>query len=50
MAQMPKYTKYSQSQNYSQPVIRPPPRPPDPLRLTPKVNEEMGPNLDFEES
>ena len=37
------------NQNYPQLVIRPPPRPPDPLRTTPKVNAEMGPNLDFEE-
>ena len=43
-------TRYLQiNQNYPQPVIRPPPRPPDPLRPTPKVNAEMGPNLDFEE-
>ena len=44
------HTKYPQSQNYSQLVIRPPPRPPDPLQPTPKVNAEMGPNLDFEEN
>ena len=44
------HTKYPQSQNYSQLVIRPPQRPPDPLRPTPKVNAEMGPNPDFEEN
>ena len=31
-----------------QPVMRPPPRPPDPLGAN--VNEEIGPNLDFEEN
>ena len=42
-------TNYPQiNQNYTQPVMRPPPRPPDPLR--PKVNAEIGPNLDFEEN
>ena len=44
-------TKYPQiSQNYTQLVMMPPPRPPDPLRPTPKVKAEMGPNLDFEEN
>ena len=44
------HTKNPQSKNYSQPVIRPPPRPPDLLRPTPKINVEIGPNLDFEEN
>ena len=44
-------TKYPHiNQNYAQPVMRPPPRPPDPLRPNPKVNVEIGPNLDFEEN
>ena len=44
-------TTYLQTnQNYPQPVIRPPLRPPDILRPTPKVNAEMRPNLDFEEN
>ena len=44
-------TKYPQiNQNYAQLVMRPPPRPPDPLIPTPKVNAEMEPNLDFEEN
>ena len=44
-------TKYPQiNQNYAQPVMRPPPRPPDQLRPTPRVNAEIEPNLDFEEN
>ena len=44
-------TKYPQIyQNYTQLVMRPCPRPPDPLRPTPKANAEMGPNLDFKEN
>ena len=42
-------TKYPPiNHNYAQVVMRPPPRPPDPVR--PKVNTEIGPNLDFEEN
>ena len=36
------------NQNYIQLVMRPPPRPPELVR--PKVNTEIGPNLDFEEN
>ena len=44
-------TKYPQiKQNYTQLVMRPPPRLPDPLRIIPKVDTKMGPNLDFEEN
>ena len=40
-------TTYLQvNQNYAQPVMRPPPRPPEPVRQ--KVNTEIGPNLDLE--
>ena len=41
--------KYPQiNQNYAQPVMRPPPRPPDLVR--PMINTEIRPNLDFEEN
>ena len=36
------------NQNYAQPVMRPPPRPPDTIK--PKVNTNIRPNLDFEEN
>ena len=42
-------TKYPQiNQNYTQLGMRPSPRPPHPLR--PKVNAEIGPNLDIKEN
>ena len=44
------HTKYLQTQTYSQPKIRPPPRSPDQVRPTPKIDEGIGPNLDFEEN
>ena len=44
------HTKHPQNQNYAQPVMRPPPRPLDPIRPIPKVNVEIEPNLDFEEN
>ena len=44
------HTKHPQNQHYAQPVMRPPPRPPDPIRPIPKVNAEIEPNLDFEEN
>ena len=44
------HIKYPQSQNYSQLVISPPPRPPDLLGPTPKINTGIGPNLNFEEN
>ena len=39
-------TKHPPNQTYPQPVIRPPPRPPDPLEPTQKVNAGIEPNLD----
>ena len=44
------HIKYWQSQTYSQPTIRLPPRPPDLLRPTLKINTGIRPNLDFEEN
>ena len=44
------HTKHPQNQTYPQLVIRPPPRLPDPLEPTPKVNTGIEPNLDFEEN
>ena len=35
---------------YSQPIVRLPPRPPDPLGSNPKVTAEIERNLDFEEN
>ena len=37
-------------QVYSQPITRPPPRPPDPSESNPKVTEQIETNLDFEEN
>ena len=37
------------NQVYPQPIIRLPPRPPDPLGSNPKVTAEIEINLDFEE-
>ena len=38
------------NQVYSQPIVRPPPRPPYPLELNPMVTAEIQTNLDFEEN
>ena len=37
-------------QVYSQPITRPPPRPPDPSESNPKVTTQIETNLDFEEN
>ena len=44
------HTKHPPNQTYLQPVIRPPPRPPDLSGQTPKVNTGIEPNFDFEEN
>ena len=41
-------TYYVPNQVYSQPIVRPPPRPPDPSRSNPKVTAKIETNLDFE--
>ena len=43
-------TKHPPNQTYPQPVIRPPPRPPDPSEPIKKVNTGIELNLDFEEN
>ena len=43
-------TKHPPNQTYPQPVIRPPPRPPDPSEPIHKVRAGIEPNLDFEEN
>ena len=44
------HTKYLQTQTYSQPKFRLPPRPPDQVRPTTQITTGIGPNLDFEEN
>ena len=43
-------TKHPPNQTYPQPVIRLPPRPPDPSEPIHKVKAGIEPNLDFEEN